>query len=1181
MYIIVKYHFILADPGDENVVVYVVTSTNVEDSDKTTPKNFEKNGSPSSRKSPRLNKKGGKGDDETEIANKESNKTLNDSVHILNTNKSPKNSTPLKNMEINENNEASPKENKTEVNVSNSSINIINEINQKKALNKSTSAIEKIANDLKNKRNRTKSWTTLSSPSNAGLISENEVAKEIIKGETPNTSITGSGDASPANKLVSQLDNKSPNNTVNTSVTSLVKTVVPCVVSLTRSECDKSDTVKLFENSPNHQQPFVLIEDSDSCSVDKLSIDIQVEAGDQCVPEVANPTNESPTKHEQSVEPMDIDETVPINVTIDDYSDKSNTSKDEVEIPDKRKSSVSEKSIFKDDTINMSKRKSSISIQAASESPKFSTNNEDKNNTMNQSKSYSTIISSPSVYKLNDSTKDKSNRTSSFSQGADEKDGCESRKSKDKSLRTSSIGEEHFAYLDESANKSKRKLSGSLSNSVNQNVSNKSLDNIQKNLSKSIDKENIEKLNDISNKSKRKSSISLNNSVNQKSIIDENNDSKSSNKFKRNSISQTDLQILENKSTLVISQLKDVSTNETNNIISPNNELSKSLNDPDVETKGVDKKNLSVNYLTSTPIQQKSLQKVAMQINTSIISPAVENTNKKTPKKNEKNKSVDSNALDKTDEEIKFKEKVLSKKKYPRAPSSSDSSDDESDTESPTPIKKPTKKSPIKKQLESSDSEEESDSKTQQNNKKTPLKKICNQSKSESKTESMSVKPLKKALPSDSSDTSDDSNEEPSKGKSKIVDDEASEASDDYESGDSQNEEDRRYEKENEIVEKGETLDSEEDLSNDSDYEKDSFLVSSDDDDRDMLSGTGDDLSMSDNELTMSSKSKTKFNERKNKQQKKASREMYEARHKKDESDDSSKLVTTKSKKNKRQRLESSNLESGNENTEPKKNNRLRIDSSQDGSIIESDANESIGIKKKKSKRLSESVNDTIMNEKEVTICNQSTTEKSDPLSIAIKQEPKTPMKNFNISSVAINDNIEEVQCDANASILRRNETLDPLQATLLDDDSSSSDNMEIVEMYDSVLSNLNKQNNKIKTADTSLNLNKKSKKSKDPVIDQLNLTQTKKSKMNKSKPDKDTFTESFKLQAKESSKVVDENSSDSIDMKLLFPEDSNDSEINASQFKPQVQKEPTENIIPLKRTEAQTNIPGNMGKSI
>ncbi|CAH2075449.1 unnamed protein product, partial [Iphiclides podalirius] len=69
-----------------------------------------------------------------------------------------------------------------------------------------------------------------------------------------------------------------------------------------------------------------------------------------------------------------------------------------------------------------------------------------------------------------------------------------------------------------------------------------------------------------------------------------------------------------------------------------------------------------------------------------------------------------------------------------------------------------------------------------------------------------------------------------------LLDNEAEEVSDKYESGDSQDEEERQYEKDNEIVEKGETLTTEDELSNDSDYEKDSFLVTSDDEDNELLS---------------------------------------------------------------------------------------------------------------------------------------------------------------------------------------------------------------------------------------------------------------------------------------------------------------------------------------------------------
>lgn len=1034
-----------------------------------------------------------------------------------------------------------------------------------RACNLSTSAIEKMANDLKNKRNRTKSWTTLaSSPANAGFISDNEGNKERIRRtKTPNTSITGSGDGLTANygnkspsKNVGEPDIKSPNGSINKSNSTLLNTSFENKDNQFIKEIKESDTVKLFQNSPDNQQVLIMMEDSDA--------DIQIDGEDQCVPVVANPTKTTVNKLEQSVEPMDIDESMPVNVTIDDFSDKSNTSKEEAEFPvNKIMSSLTEKSLLKDES-HKSKKKSSDSIQSATETQKrFSIGDEvdNKNESINRSTKNSSMSSkdNPSTSfeeKLNDSTKYKS---SSFSQIN------ESRKSLNKSQRKSSV-----SFHKENKEKLNKSCSSVPQNNseINQSVieSRKSLEKSPRKSSISIGEECVEKLNE--SKSKRKSSAS---EINQKSIEDENNESKTSNKSKRNSsISQSESQNLDksgnaSKSTLVISQLKDVSTNVTNNDMSPNvtnKELSKSADGADVKCKKIDKKNLSLNYLTSTPIHQKSLQKLTMQINTSIISPGVENKNKtidnKPSKQNTSEKQLYS---DETDEDnIKCKSTTSPINKLAKAASNSESvSGDEPDIKSKTQSVKKTKL-PV---LDSSDSSDEESGSKQQNNKEIPSKNLNNESK---------VVMLKDV--SDCSESSYDSDEDVFKDKSKIVDDEASEASDDYESGDSQNEEDRNYEIENEIVEKGETLDSDEELSNNSDYEKDSFLVSSDAEDDEVLSGTGDDLSLSDNELTMAAKSKEKFNERKLKQQKKASREMYDARHEKDESANSSKSETTKSKKSKRQRLESSNLESENENTQHKKSNRLRIDSSQDRSMVKSDFDESIGLKNKNYKRLSESASEDItMNEKEITVCNQSSIENKDPLTVTIKKEPKTPQKLFNMSTVAINDNIEEVQVDSNASIMRQNETLDPLQATMAaedSDDSSSSDNTEIIQNYDSVLNELSKQTKKIKTVDTSLNFNEKSKDSKDPIMDQLNLTQAKKSKINKNKT------------AKESSKVVvkeDEDSSDAIDMKLIFPEDSNDSEINDNHFKPQINKIPEGDFIPLKRTEAKTNIHENMGK--
>ncbi|XP_053602448.1 MATH and LRR domain-containing protein PFE0570w-like [Plodia interpunctella] len=509
----------------------------------------------------------------------------------------------------------------------------------------------------------------------------------------------------------------------------------------------------------------------------------------------------------------------------------------------------------------------------------------------------------------------------------------------------------------------------------------------------------------------------------------------------------------ENKSTLILSQLKDVSTTDHSLAKSPKTTvefLSNSVNDMNKE-KYVAKKD---DYLTSTPLQQKNLKKMAIQINTSVIN-------------NSNNGSTNSS--------------LIKKSKINDSKQSNKSGDDTSSEES--------------------ESEHES------------------------------------------------------KEKSDFLDDEAEEACDDYESGDSQNEEERQYEKENEIVEKGETLDSSDGVSNDTDYEKDSFVVSSDEEDNDLLSGSGDDLTMSDNELTQSKKSKKKFDERKVKEQKKASREMFVARH--NISNNSTKSDVTKGKKNRRQRLNSSTLESEEEIVvKSKKSRRMKLDSSQDSSTEEMETNAEVA-----------EGNTSITEESEITpVGNESYMNKEDPLSTNVKSEPQTPLKDMNMSTIPIHDDIEEIRLDQNMSIMETNETSDPLQDE--SDASSISENMEITSNYDSVLKELNNmKEKKIKTLDMSLNLNKKTKQSANPpIVDNLNLTNTKKSKTTKCDSRAKTTN-----QAKDTEKNADfeESSSDSIDLQLLFSEDSSDG-VKNDQSKT---KQETENFIPLKRTEGKTNI--------
>ncbi|XP_063621324.1 protein PFC0760c [Cydia splendana] len=552
-----------------------------------------------------------------------------------------------------------------------------------------------------------------------------------------------------------------------------------------------------------------------------------------------------------------------------------------------------------------------------------------------------------------------------------------------------------------------------------------------------------------------------------------------------------------NKSTLILSQLKDVSST-SDNVKSPkpptNELLSKSdINEKSNKNKIISKGNLSLNDVKGTP-KQNAIPKLTMQTSTPI-----------------------------TTQQLGTKTKIEEQKQEGTKKNKSNFSESINETDS---------------------SEEDSDN---------------------------------------------DESYERSVEKNKHIDDEAEEASDDYESGDSQDEEDRRYEEENEIVQRGETLTSDDDMSNDTDYEKDSFVVSSDEDDIELLSGSGDDLSMSDKELTMSKKSKKKFNERKLKEQKNASREMFESRHKLNSSD--RKSPTPKTKKN-RMRIDSSLLASDEEVVvNPKKSNRMRLDSTLNESAKLEDTNVSLNkSNKNKSKQGSaldtserqvdtnlslkknKSMHDSATDEKEITVCNASTIDNADPLQVLIKQEPKTPQKDMNISVVQFTDReeIEDVQITEGHSVMNQTGT-DPLQATMAcEDTSDSSGNEEILQNYDSVLNELNKDNKtKFNKNNVSLNSGNTTKRNQvEPIIDQLNLTQTK-----KSKKDKDTKADvSYsKTVSKEKQETDNEDSSDSIDLQLLFSEDNcgSDDEQNSQKNK----ADDDSMFIPLKKTPGKTNI--------
>lgn len=1166
--------------------------------------------SPTLRKSPRLVEKTGRKGSSLKNDDKENQpQTGKDASETETTNDSDKSMAETKTDQRREVIEQN--------NLSVESSNLIKELNEapkkvKNNLNKSTTAVAEP--QIKSKRNRTKSWTTISvDPSNEpSFCSDSEATKKKRKNYTLNLSnLSGSGDgimniSYKNNKENKEQENKPSLNLLTSfekkkkkqhekSLSEDTETSVPEVlnssVTLNKSEEPipednavsknvsakdslnsskipiSSVTEQLLEQRPSgHIQSLIYIEDSDSNNSNtKGNTDKNFDSGDQCVPVVDHHLEDKTSKepnHNLSYEPMDIDETMPENVSLTTFGEKNNSicqidkepgAKDESINKSKTKYKISE--MLPDDTVNeesnksqrkssvstiadnavvdkdsnKSKRKSSISnvvsedttdgVSNISMGKKFNKSNrkssisnvETGNEGSNMSLNKSTIPNTANDDKMNKVYND-SNRKSSISNIVvpDVSINDKSRKS-----MITGLADQENVY--KSLNKSKRKSSISpMVAEVSMNKRNSSI------LDRSNNVDDI--LNKSSNKSKRKSSVS--NISNNGDSLDKGFKSK-----RKSSISPMEPDTFnktenENKSTLVLSQIKDVVDSEINSETNvpkdsdeSNEQLSKSANVPNVITeKEFDKKNLSLTYLTSTPLQQKSITKLGMQINSSIITP---------------------NSVSKIDTK--------------------------------NTLKSSKKEASILSQENDSDSSEE-----------------------------------------------EDSEEESSLEKSKLIDEEAEEASVDYESGDSRDEDEKEYEEQHEIVDKGETLESEEEneYSDDSDYEKDSFIVSSDDEDEELLSGSGDDLSMNAEELSMSAKSKKKYNERKIKEQKKASREMYEARHKLKESENNvQNQKSSKSKKNNRQRFDTSSSDSDDEvAAQPKKNRRQRIDSSQDINMLQSDADKSLSKKKQKpnkTKRLSQESDDAI-SEKEVTIREETQTDKIDPLALqnVIKEEPKTPQKDLNISTVAVNyiEEVEEVHIDENISMMKSNQTSDPLQATNAqddleddDDEGSISENEEIIQNYESVLSNLNKANSKkIKSLDISLNLDKKTKqKAKEAIVDELNLTQVKKSTKKKDAPEKTAAPK--KLEKSLSNKSTDkvekqvnvfsESSSDSIDMKLLFPEDSNDSEVvvvknnentknpNANETsKKEVGQDIPEDFIPLKRTEGKTNILENMG---
>ncbi|XP_045485848.1 dentin sialophosphoprotein isoform X5 [Pieris rapae] len=589
----------------------------------------------------------------------------------------------------------------------------------------------------------------------------------------------------------------------------------------------------------------------------------------------------------------------------------------------------------------------------------------------------------------------------------------------------------------------------------------------------------------------------------------------------------------ENKSTLILSQ--NVNDNPSQlNILgnspmpSHNTFLSKSLVDLD-KTQNLDKepKNQSITCLTSTPLQQKSLQKLIAPMNASIIKSTdnIDGTPKSFIDTNSPLTKNDNIALSSASKSLKVdddcedkvpEDKITNIDQSIKNVNDSQKKDDcknismsnksnvlnPKDEDSKNNVSSESVKPKEDKLLTNTYSSDEDSSDEMPN-----FKGNINESKNKSK---------KNKMINDESDDSEISNDE-SIAKNDLVNDEAEDAGDDYESGDSQDDEDVRYAKENEIIDKGVTLTSDEDFSNDSDYERDSFIVSSDEEDNQLLEGTEDDLSMSDNELKMTAKSKKKYNERMIKEQKKASREMFESRHK----------LNIK-KKNVIEDDSDSKSDDDDSPKQRKKNNRMRLDSSHETSGL----NESKSRTEIK-KRLSESnVNETT-DEKEMTQMNVSS-EETDPLATSMKKDPKSPKNGDKRTNTTL-----DFEVSSNRSQLNNleNDEENPLESEKDDETSSDSDANNIISNYDSVLSTLNKASK----VDTSLNLDvkKKMKNKRASIIDELNLTQSGK------KESLSNTTLKQNPNKKDLVKDDDNSSSDSINLNLLISEDSNTDSIN------------------------------------
>lgn len=1057
--------------------------------------------------------------------------------------------------------------------------------NRNTGLNKSLPGL----NESKPKRHRTKSWTTISSPpSDSYFMSDSEVIKKKNKKKVDiyNSSIaSGSGDG-----VLNSTKQKAPEYSHNeqdhmegisshkgpgvTSVTEnsvmsvstaaifqkrdkskgeLRKLSLDKISSLPISDKDGSCVAeKILGTAPSgHIESIVYIDDSDSniSNNEKFeNVNKESDGGDQCVPIIKHQL-EGSESHNHGYEPMDIDETMPENIslshltennTVTDQSKRdsilkspcganidsnntesrstiSNLEKDNQTNVDKSKrESVTEVTSDLENSVNMctvqDTKKSFLSEEASNNSiikrKSISTTikendnvaiDDGKNNYYITSKRKSSVCNAKhdntmdkvvadnytSVPGDDNITNSSLNNTRGMSHSECNTQSPSSIHQSKKNIVTAHIDDNESTVFNEEEGDTSMRPKKHLKEIVNKNSSkSKRKSSTNETSSNGDNNPNVTEIDslvvDVVNKDESMKKSSNKNKSYLSNIEDDNTSANiSSRKSPKSSIKKqsTHKECNEIKNTLILSQI----TNEQDAETEYNEKLSKSFNIPNLN-KSTDKKNLSLSYSTSTPLQQNSKKKLGLHLNTSIVAPS----------------------------SAQSKEKAIL-----------------------TAEKKESHSSRIE-----SSSEEDSD-----------------------EEESVDVH----------------------------INKEAEEASDDYESGDSRDEFEKKYEKQNEIVEKGETLDSEEDLSDDSEYEKDSFIVDSDEEDNDLLSGSGDDLSMSADELNMSAQSKMKFNRRKIKEQKKASREMFESRHRLNESDKNEKSNKTKSKKVKR--LESSDSEFEDQVSVPLNKKRARIDSSQEVNITRTDANESIFDTEKKGRRnkvklLSESdFEDGATNEEEISIQQNIETEKEDPLLVRnIKEEPNTSKRDLNISIAAIMnaEEIKEVDVDENVSIfqMNSNETSDPLHTTvnqnyLINSDESISENEEITQNYESVLNDLNTKSKNHKTLDLSLNLSKKTKKkAKNVIIDELNLTDVKPKKNDVIKKDESKKNAIDKSLTDSSIKrttidIQDEDSSNSIDMKLLFDEDSNESEIKGKIENEKV----SENFIPLKRTEGKTNI--------